>query len=515
MALNFSKSYVKFSSVHSSRFVSSVLIKDGSSSVQTSSGDVKSFSEIPGPLRIPLWGNLLHYKFGFYNSQKYHKVLEELHKKYGPLVKHFLGRRTQVIVFDPEDIKTIYKHEGPSPRIAPLQETTALYRTENGLSLGLGNTNGEDWYRLRSAVRQMMLRPKEVYYYLPFIQEVASDFVQQIEIKRNSEGELDDLILEASKWSQESAGIVCFEKRLGCMSGGKSEELAQLMIETNRKIFTLAGELKFSLPIYKYFMTPKKKQLNNAENVYYRKALAFVNEAIHNLEGYVKENGNLGDKYNFLGYLMSRKELSHKDVLIITFSLFTDGLSTTVPALMYNLYCLATNPQVQEKAYEEITSVWEKGSAITPEVINRMPYLKAVVKETFRLYPIGTETTRIVPKDLVLSGYHVPSGTELHLSPNVHFKSPEYIENPNEFSPERWLRGGETSIHPYLLTPFGHGIRTCAGRRFAEQDLYVVLCCILQKFKLQYPKSKPLEQVFNTLLFPDGPVRVQFIPRKQ
>jgi len=49
--------------------------------------------------------------------------------------------------------------------------------------------------------------------------------------------------------------------------------------------------------------------------------------------------------------------------------------------------------------------------------------------------------------------------------------------------------------------------------RFAEQDLHVALCCILLNFKLQYPTTDPLEQIYSTLLFPAGPVKVQFISR--
>lgn len=46
----------------------------------------------------------------------------------------------------------------------------------------------------------------------------------------------------------------------------------------------------------------------------------------------------------------------------------------------------------------------------------------------------------------------------------VHFKSEKYFSDPMTFKPERWLRGHESSsIHPFLLTPFGHGARTCAG----------------------------------------------------
>lgn len=47
----------------------------------------------------------------------------------------------------------------------------------------------------------------------------------------------------------------------------------------------------------------------------------------------------------------------------------------------------------------------------------------------------------------------------------VHFRSEKYFSTPEQFKPERWLRGDVTdNVHPYVLTPFGFGTRTCAGK---------------------------------------------------
>jgi len=54
----------------------------------------------------------------------------------------------------------------------------------------------------------------------------------------------------------------------------------------------------------------------------------------------------------------------------------------------------------------------------------------------------------------------------------------------------------------------------CAGRRFAEQDMYTGLVRILQKYKLELRNPKEdMDQVYETLLFPKHELRIKFIKR--
>lgn len=52
------------------------------------------------------------------------------------------------------------------------------------------------------------------------------------------------------------------------------------------------------------------------------------------------------------------------------------------------------------------------------------------------------------------------------------------FKNPQQFIPERWLKDHsekELNVNPYLVLPFGHGMRSCIARRFAEQNMLIAL----------------------------------------
>lgn len=56
----------------------------------------------------------------------------------------------------------------------------------------------------------------------------------------------------------------------------------------------------------------------------------------------------------------------------------------------------------------------------------------------------------------------------------------EYFPNAKTFAPERWLRKSNESVAqgtkstPFAYLPFGHGPRSCIGRRFAEMEIQVL-----------------------------------------
>ncbi len=140
----------------------------------------------------------------------------------------------------------VYSHEGKWPVVPPLQETTQMYRAQKQMSLGLGNTNGEEWYRLRTNSQQKMLRPREVQQHLPSVNAIARDFAYRIEaVKYSVNNEVNDLRMEVGKWSLENAGNLVFDKRLGCLDlEGEREKFGREMVEANATIFKVTLQSK-------------------------------------------------------------------------------------------------------------------------------------------------------------------------------------------------------------------------------------------------------------------------------
>ncbi|KAK0050853.1 cytochrome P450 CYP12A2-like isoform X2 [Biomphalaria pfeifferi] len=60
------------------------------------------------------------------------------------------------------------------------------------------------------------------------------------------------------------------------------------------------------------------------------------------------------------------------------------------------------------------------------------------------------------------------------------------FDSPEKYLPERWLRSDDgakkDTAHNMIVLPFGHGARSCIGRRFALQEVYLLATKILQSF---------------------------------
>ena len=131
----------------------------------------------------------------------------------------------------------------------------------------------------------------------------------------------------------------------------------------------------------------------------------------------------------------------------------------------------------------------------TPHVLERATaapdddeYLDAIVKETLRVRPPASDSTRILTRDTEIAGYRLPAGTQVVVAlPLLHFRETTY-RDPHDFRPERWLEGVEGE--PYTYIPFGGGVRRCIGASFAQLEVKTVLRTVLERARLRAASSK-------------------------
>lgn len=91
--------------------------------------------------------------------------------------------------------------------------------------------------------------------------------------------------------------------------------------------------------------------------------------------------------------------------------------------------------------------------------------------------------------------------------------SPKYVRDPTVFRPERWLKPDRENMHPFLFLPFGHGARMCIGRRFAEQEISVLVTKMVRNFRVEWYGEDELGMLVNTITFPDSPLRFTLVDR--
>ncbi|CAH1253754.1 CYP27A1 [Branchiostoma lanceolatum] len=470
------------------------------------------FRAMPGPPKLPLIGRLKDYSsLGRYGVGKLHERHLDLHRQYGDICREKLLGREIVHVFSREIAREVFMQEGRYPGRTVI-EPDALYRTARGIPLGLLNLQDAEWHRLRRLAQDRILRPAVQSAVLPNMDRIAQEFVMRTDMLRAPGSDVmernykDELHL----WSLESIARLAFGIRVGCLGMNLTENSDVMrLIRSTQMYFRCVGKLIFSLPLYKVVPTPTWRKIAAAQDTFFRLSESYIKQASTN-----SGDGDPEAQDSLLLHLLKKTELSKEEVSATITDLFQGGIDTTTNGMMYSLFALAKNPEVQDKVYQEIRTHLPEGASVTPEVLGRMKYLKAVIKETFRLWPVIFGTARQYGYDVVLGGYDVPAKTEILVHHRVMCRQDKNFTDPLTFNPTRWLRDENTSRVPtYLFMPFGHGVRMCIGRRFAEQQLQLLIIRMLQRFHVESEEAE-LRQVFSLVLLPDRNPRFVFRRRQ-
>ncbi|KAJ8977307.1 hypothetical protein NQ317_009325 [Molorchus minor] len=422
-----------------------------------------------------------------------------------------------VLLFDPSDMEHALRNVGPHPIRNGLEAFT-YYRNKERADIfkgvgGLLTVHGEDWFKFRSMANPILMQPRTIQQYVGPMDTVANDLIKNMEYfaEENENNEMpENFINELYKWSLESIGTVALNKRLDCLNmnlekGLETQKFISSVIRANELMYYL----EFFVPIWKVVSTPHWKEFVQNLNVVTETAHKYIDKALaEKIPEDVPEH-----KLSILHRLV---KVDQKFATAMVTDMLAAGVDTTGKTLGAALYFLARNPEKQARLRKEaMQNLPVKNSPVTNEVLSKSPYLKAVIKETTRLSPIGIANMRQTVKDLVLGGYRIPKNTEavtFHLVSSLTngFKEPE------KFIPERFLRTtsdeySAKNAHPFATLPFGFGARSCIGKRLANLELEVALIKISRNFELSWP-YEDMKFDFKLIYGIAGPLKLKVQP---
>lgn len=183
------------------------------------------------------------------------------------------------------------------------------------------------------------------------------------------------------------------------------------------------------------------------------------------------------------------------------------GHDTTSTLICWILYELSRTPRALRALREEFVDLFGTHATTQSivsqllgpegnELINRMTYASAVIKETLRLWPPGATARKTQPGDGLTASIRIGDrlqefdldGLMLYHVHSITQRDPAVFgETADMFVPERWLdgRGGDGGFPAGAWRAFERGPRNCIGQALALIEARVVLALVAGRYEFE------------------------------
>ncbi|KAF7310073.1 hypothetical protein MIND_00380500 [Mycena indigotica] len=187
------------------------------------------------------------------------------------------------------------------------------------------------------------------------------------------------------------------------------------------------------------------------------------------------------------------------DVLVDGVLVIVAGSDTSSVALSYFIYQMMCHPELYARAQAEVDSVYpDAESALDSGRHDELKFLTACIQESLRLFPpVPTGGPRKIPAGdaKIIAGKLIPAETQIYVPAYVIHRSPKnFSPGPDNYDPERWLRSSsdkETLNHAAFMS-FSYGAANCAAKHLAWRELLMATSALLKRYNMKFvaPESK-------------------------
>ncbi|KAJ9640198.1 hypothetical protein H2204_003423 [Knufia peltigerae] len=442
-----------------------------------------------------------------WHGQKFLAV-DRVHKELGPVVR--LGP-SHLSFSSPQAFKDIYGHG------ASLRKDT-FYDNQGGDNPNMAEASDKEVHRGKRRNLAHVFAPGQITSMEPRVMEVVRKLIHALEQKskglkmaETDRFEVTNGVFDLRPWmnmfSYDAITNVFWSQTYGFLDRGNDDCLAETAdgsIKTVNAMSTfhtgaghsvLLGHLSpfwYNLMRNVLLGWTRRTQCGNT----------FTDMARHLAKTRLNSPPSEPDLFSNLPTLPTAKRCAHPmsldEIVAESGVMLNAGNDTTQTSLTNTMYFLAANRSTQQKLRGILQSrLDQKHIPIAPyEILRHIPYLRAVLDESFRLQtPLGTGLPRLTTETTLIDGELVAAGVtvsaqtwSLHRREDLFYRADQWV--PDRWIPESGVASDEErqNLKDYVL-PFSLGPRACIGRNLAYMELSICIAAMVLAFEWELPEK--------------------------
>lgn len=282
------------------------------------------------------------------------------------------------------------------------------------------------------------------------------------------------------------------------------------------------------------------------DKVIFRRRQQLLNQGINNnrLDDNDQDYGDIGikKKQAFLDTLLqstvNNQPLTDLEIREEVDTFMFEGHDTTTSGITFCLYCIAKNPEVQQRCFDELRDVFaDKEEPASLQHLNKLHYLELVIKETLRLFPSVPLIGRTSTEDIHLSEFNatikvlyviliiifllannkvIPAGANIVVPIYFMGHNTKLFADAETFMPERSFKSSANdSVNYFAYIPFSAGPRNCIGQRFAMMEIKSIVSKTLRNYHIELTESSKVYPTLTSelILRPENAIKFYLKPR--